>query len=57
MKSTRMAAEKSPIEQPEHPEVTRGGVGVLASWLIAIVFGAAFWIVVVPAILRVIERR
>jgi hypothetical protein len=38
-----MDVQRSAIEQARYPKLTRLSAGALAVWLLALVFGAAFW--------------
>ena len=41
---TRMDVQRLATEQVRYPELKRISVGALAVWVLAFVFGAAFWI-------------
>jgi len=38
-----MDVQTQAIEQTRYPELARVSAGVLAAWVLAFVFGAAFW--------------
>jgi len=56
----KVVTEKPQIDQTQYPEATPVTFGVVASWLLAIAFGVAFWTLlfhVMPAIVLLIQRR
>jgi hypothetical protein len=52
----RMDAQSPAIEPARYPELSRVTVDALAGWLLALVFGAAFWAllfhIAIPLIVR-----
>ena len=52
----RMDAQSPAIERARYPELSRITVDALAVWLLALVFGAAFWAllfdIAIPLIVR-----
>jgi hypothetical protein len=47
-----MDVQRSATGQARYPELKRIGAGALAVWVLAIVFGAAFWALVFHLTLR-----
>ena len=51
-----MDVQRLATEQVRYPELKRISAGALAAWVLAFVFGAAFWALLFYIIARLVER-